>query len=284
MPKIFVIDDDYASEILTENLRFRSYDAVRCGSATEALGLVDEIATADLVILDIIMERPKGSGAQNISGDKTTGMDLLHAFRQKYNNLKILVFSATNDPNVIHALNRAPHTTFISKWNAPSLNDLIDKIEHMIGGSDMPILPRSFIVHGHDTVEKLALKNYLQNTLGFPEPIILHEQPNLGRTIIEKLENYATAVDLAFVLLTPDDKLLLEDGTNDLKRRARQNVIFELGYFLGVFGRLSVRVFLLHKGSLDLPSDLSGVVYIDISNGVNAAGEDIRKEIAHVIN
>jgi predicted nucleotide-binding protein len=53
-------------------------------------------------------------------------------------------------------------------------------------------------------------------------------------------------------------------------------------YSIGIFGRLSGRVFLLYKGTLDLPSDLAGVVYIDISNGVNAAGETLRREIANV--
>ena len=138
-------------------------------------------------------------------------------------------------------------------------------------------------MHGHDTTEKLALKNYLQNTLRLPEPIILHEQPSLGRTIIEKLEEYALGTDLVFVLLTPDDAMANGGDTNDNLRRARQNVIFELGYFLGVLGRRSGRVFLLHKGGLDLPSDLSGIVYIDIANGVEAAGETIRREVAHVI-
>jgi predicted nucleotide-binding protein len=106
--------------------------------------------------------------------------------------------------------------------------------------------------------------------------------PSLGRTIIEKLEAYASRAHLAFVLLTPDDKMAPAGASNDDKRRARQNVIFELGYFLGTFGRLSSRVFLLHKGDLDLPSDLSGVIYIDIANGVEAAGEAIRRELPHV--
>ncbi|OGA67701.1 MAG: hypothetical protein A3G81_11210 [Betaproteobacteria bacterium RIFCSPLOWO2_12_FULL_65_14] len=115
-----------------------------------------------------------------------------------------------------------------------------------------------------------------------PEPIILHEQPSMGRTVIEKFEDYAADAQLAFVLLTPDDKVAPADSSNDLKRRARQNVILELGFFLGKLGRLSGRVFLLHKGPIELPSDLSGVIYIDITGGVDAAGETIRKELKHV--
>jgi len=283
MPKIILIDDDYATEILVENLVFRGFDACRIKSAIAALQSIDDVAAADLVILDIIMERPPKGGEPPISGDRTTGMALFKALREKNQNLPILVFSATTDRDLIDALSRTPRTHFLSKWSTPSIKDFVEEVERAIGGSVEKQLPRSFIVHGHDTADKLALKNYLQNTLGLPEPIILHEQPNLGRTIIEKFEDYASRVDLAFVLLTPDDKLASEGGTNDDKRRARQNVIFELGYFLGVFGRLSGRVFLLHKGPLDLPSDLSGVIYIDISNGLATAGDNIRLELANVI-
>lgn len=64
-----------------------------------------------------------------------------------------------------------------------------------------------------------------------------------------------------------------------MRERARQNVIFELGYFVGKFGRKSGRVIMLHKGALEIPSNLQGVIYMDITNGVTLAGEDIRKEL-----
>jgi predicted nucleotide-binding protein len=138
---------------------------------------------------------------------------------------------------------------------------------------------RSFIVHGHDRQALFELKDYLQNTLRMPEPIVLEQQPNLGRTIIEKFEECADAVDIALVLLTPDD---LGGPGADVLGRARQNVIFELGYFVAKFGRRSGRTILLHKGALEIPSDLAGVVYIDISAGPQAAGEKIRKELEAV--
>ena len=119
----------------------------------------------------------------------------------------------------------------------------------------------------------------MQNALRFPEPTILHEQPNRGRTIIEKFEEYAAASSIVLVLLTPDDLAASASDPDETKYRARQNVIFELGFFLGRLGRDSGRVILLHKGPIELPSDISGVVYIDISNGVEAAGEMIRREV-----
>jgi len=281
MPTIVLIDDDYATEILRENLSFRGYNATRIASAAAALEQIETIAKADLVILDIIMERP--SDTPSVSGDRTTGMEILKALRKTNPTLPILVFSGSSDGDLIQTINSMTHTIFISKWSTPSQKDLVGHIERTLGQQTGTVYPRAFIVHGHDDAEKLALKNYLQNTLKFPESIILHEQPGIGRTIIEKLEDYAFQVELAFVLLTPDDKLSSEGDSNDERRRARQNVIFELGYFLGVLGRASGRVFLLYKGPLDLPSDIFGLIYIDVSHGIAASGEIIPRELAHVL-
>ena len=174
-------------------------------------------------------------------------------------------------------------TTYRAKWNAPSLKELLATINELLGVEEPGKHLTSFIVHGHDDQTKLAVKNYLQNTLGLPEPIILHEKPGQGSTLIEKFESYSAGAHIALVILTPDDKEAAENADNENKRRARQNVIFELGYFLGVFGRSSGRVILLYKGLLELPSDIQGLIYIDISKGVEAAGETIRRELQHVL-
>jgi predicted nucleotide-binding protein len=91
--------------------------------------------------------------------------------------------------------------------------------------------------------------------------IILREQPDAGRTIIEKFEDCAADVGFAVVLLTPDD--LAGSATSPAAAsRARQNVIFELGYFAGKLGR--GRACLLRKGEVEIPSDLYGVIYTDM--------------------
>lgn len=115
-----------------------------------------------------------------------------------------------------------------------------------------------FIVHGHDEGAKQATARFIEH-LGL-RAIVLDEQPSAGRTIVEKFEDYAATVGYALVLLTPDDVGALGATPNDFKQRARQNVIFELGYFAGKLGR--GRVCLLHKGEVDIPADLHGVVYI----------------------
>ena len=142
--------------------------------------------------------------------------------------------------------------------------------------------PLAFIVHGHDEASLMELKDYLQNTLKWQEPLVLRDQPSQGKTIIEKFEEQSTRVDCVFVLLTPDD-LGKKFLTNDEKRRARQNVIFELGFFYAQMGRKSGRVIALCKGPLEIPSDLQGVIWVDISKGVKASGENIRKEVAHIL-
>jgi predicted nucleotide-binding protein len=116
-----------------------------------------------------------------------------------------------------------------------------------------------FIVHGRDERAELAVHGLVRQVTDV-EPVVLHAQPNTGRTIIEKFEAVASAAGLAIVLLTPDDIGGLNADQPELRPRARQNVVFEFGFFVGVLGRS--RVVVLHTGDLELPSDLHGLVYI----------------------
>ena len=281
MPRIFIVDDDYASEILADTLRNVGHDVQRYHSADEALQDIERIASADLLILDVMM--PPGALGTTTGGGRTAGMAVYRRLRKVNGNLPVLAYTASSDQDVLIVFQQDPRAAVVPKWSTPSMTELLSQINALLGGASKIPGPRSFIVHGHDEATKLGVKNYLQNTLGLPEPIILHEQPSVGRTIIEKFEAFAANSSLVFVLLTPDDVAASVVARDDEKRRARQNVILELGYFLGAFGRASGRVFLLHKGPLELPSDLAGLCYIDISSGVEAAGEAIRKELAHVI-
>lgn len=117
-----------------------------------------------------------------------------------------------------------------------------------------------FLVHGQDDAAKAIVARFISGC-GL-EPIILHEQANGGQTIIEKFERQAD-VGFAIILMTPDDVGGLRRGeelaSDELKARARQNVILELGYFVGRLGR--GRVAALKKGDLELPSDIAGVVW-----------------------
>ena len=117
-----------------------------------------------------------------------------------------------------------------------------------------------FVIHGHDEAARLELEKFLKQ-LDF-DPVILGDKPSKGNTIIEKFDEYAT-VSYAVALLTPDDvgSSRHESGTSP---RARQNVIFELGYFIGRLGRDHVCA--LTKGMPEIPSDYAGVVYIPMES------------------
>jgi predicted nucleotide-binding protein len=118
-----------------------------------------------------------------------------------------------------------------------------------------------FVVHGHDHGARDAVARFLEKIE--LEAIILQEQPDQGMTIIEKFENYAAQVGFAVVLLTPDDLGgVVSESTQ--ASRARQNVIFELGFFVGKLGR--GRACLLRKGDTEIPSDLYGVIYTDLDS------------------
>lgn len=120
-------------------------------------------------------------------------------------------------------------------------------------------LTRAFVVHGHEEAPREAVARFLES-LGI-EPVILHEQANRGMTLIEKLEHYAD-VGFAVVLLTADDTgQSVKPGAVSMPR-ARQNVILELGYFVGRLGR--ERVCALYMEGLELPSDWDGVVWVGL--------------------
>ena len=119
-----------------------------------------------------------------------------------------------------------------------------------------------FIIHGRDESARETVARFLQDLS--LEAVILHEKPNKGRTIIEKFEDYAD-VEFAVVLLTPDDVGALREKKPELHPRARQNVILELGFFIGRLGR--ERVCVLKKDVVEAPSDYEGVAYTDLDDG-----------------
>lgn len=177
---------------------------------------------------------------------------------------------------------------------------------------DKTLSKNVFIVHGTDHTSLKELKTLLEE-VGL-NPIILHEQPSKGMTLIEKLEKYSD-VGFAFIILTPDDlglskkelakifspamhinepnmeeimKFLIDADRKDmvylligemerLKDRARQNVVLEFGYFIGKLGRGNVCC--LYKGIIELPSDMGGICYVHFENSVNEAKETILKEL-----
>lgn len=146
-----------------------------------------------------------------------------------------------------------------------------------------PVSGNIFIVHGHDDEMKSAVASVVER-LGL-KPVILHDMPDKGRTIIEKFHDYSD-VGYAIVLLSPDD-LGRQRGTSagDDRPRARQNVILELGFFMGRLGRSRVLPLFRPHDAFEMPSDYAGVLYKPFDAGgawkmqlcgeLQAAGYDV---------
>ncbi|EPJ91037.1 nucleotide-binding protein [Pseudomonas fragi] len=148
----------------------------------------------------------------------------------------------------------------------------------VVDGVPRVLLRKVFVVHGHDEGAREMVARFLDK-LDF-EPIILHEQANRGGTVIEKIEAHGD-VAFAVVLLTPDDEGCVKDGIPE--PRARQNVLLELGYFLGRLGR--DKVCALKRGTVEIPSDFAGVVWepMDGNGWKQALGREL-EAAGHEIN
>jgi predicted nucleotide-binding protein len=194
-----------------------------------------------------------------------------------------------------------PDSEFEERYNAgldeatgfleSRINDLCDTVELEIPRSTAQSTTahhdshRVFLVHGHDHGNKEMVARFL-TTLGL-DPVILHEQADRGKTVIEKFEAHAADVRCALVILTADDVAYPKSDPDKKEFRARQNVILELGYFVGKLGR--AHTFALVEKGVELPSDIHGVVYIPLDDGhwrlrlvkeLKAAGLDVDANLA----
>lgn len=134
--------------------------------------------------------------------------------------------------------------------------------------------PKIFIVHGRDPLIKTEVARFL--TKINLEPVILHERPNGGRTLIAKFQEESADIEFAIVLMTPDDVGGLVNASQ--QPRARQNVIFELGFFIGKLG--AGKVCALVKGAIERPSDFDAVVYTNYDDA-GAWKLELARELKH---
>jgi predicted nucleotide-binding protein len=195
-----------------------------------------------------------------ISESERTIESFIPQIRAEKQNSSVLIIGG---PSYTHtAINRAKDVTDTFIEGAVGYKKALtsNKSSNEKSKSGQPT--RVFIVHGHDESAKSKAARVVER-LGF-EAIILHEKASSGRTIIEKIEHYSD-VGFAIVLYTPDDVGNVKSESENLNVRARQNVVFEHGYLIGKLGRENVSA--LVDGKLELPNDISGVVYICLDEG-----------------
>lgn len=131
-----------------------------------------------------------------------------------------------------------------------------------------------FIIHGSDEAKWRELKDIFQNEFRL-NPIVLQEQADIGKTLIEKFEHYANTCAYAIAIFTPDDEVLDENGEKYLQ--SRPNVIYELGWFCGRLGRKNVM--LLLKEGTSIFSDFGGIVQKRFSKNVSEKISEIRTDL-----
>ena len=213
----------------------------------------------------------------NSPGDNANRRETIEAFHKWYSAAAILFskyFNSSDSDYFYFKTADCSGNGYTLKHEYDSIRAnvsvLISKLETIISGEQQTKVqePKSmdkkelskdiFIVHGHDEEMKSSVKALLLQ-LGL-HPIILSEEPNGGKTIIEKFEDNSQKVDFAIVLMSDQDDQGCEIGKNDFKPRARQNVILELGYFIGKLGRRN-HVCVLKKEGVEEPSDILGIAY-----------------------
>lgn len=163
-------------------------------------------------------------------------------------------------------------TSFIER-----IQKVVDEETHpkaRLANTDVVKNKKVFIVHGHDDLLKEATARLVEK-IGL-EAVILHEQPKGGKTIIGTLGEQADMVGYAIILYTPCDEGR-KRGSENSKPRARQNVVFEHGLFMGKLG--ARRVCALRKSEVEMPSDAQGILYIEVKDGSNDWKYQVAKEL-----
>lgn len=277
MPKIlFVEDDHFFSVQCISAFEDAGLEVAHAKDASAALDLFKEDPAAfSCIVLDIAM--PAGHHFSDVEtrGGFEAGLALGRSILRAKHDSKLI--GITSFPNAA-----------VVNWFADRKFDLIEKSDRTPAELTKRLLrepsatpfqfEKCFIVHGHDLGEVETLKTFLNERVEGLVPIVLSENRSGGLTIIEKFEAYARESFVVFALMTPDD-IVVNVKKDMITRRARQNVIFEVGYFLGAMGRKTGKVLLLCKGDVEIPSDLDGLVRIGITNGIASAEKEILGEL-----
>lgn len=223
---------------------------------------------------EALREKPDLSSSDDTAWDTLARDYLIRIFGSASPNVNTVI-RASGDGGVYMGMSDRDFQQYLRSGftnKIKILNTCIEQLEtdiELAGSALRPTTPsdsehsptstKIFVVHGHNHGTKETVARFLEKL--DLQPIILHEKPNAGRTLIEKFSDYAD-VHFAVVLLTADDEGRLRGSSVELVARARQNVILELGYFLGRLGRS--RVCALYQAGVEIPSDYQGVLFVEL--------------------
>jgi hypothetical protein len=266
-PGILLIEDqlDHSEPVAKDLMTYGGFQVYVGRTVQQALSLAKQYPTLRFIAMDMGLPDVEGGPT-----DPLAGVVLLRELTQILPKAKMYIKSGLTLKRETTDFIQAYSKSVVRVGGPWDSHEIVDKAR--IAYSEGGMQPSVFIVHGHGSDALAALISLVKDDLRLGEPIVIKNEPEVGRVIIEKFEEYAHRADLVFALLTPDDKT--ETGL-----RARQNVIFEIGYFTAALGRKSGKVILLHHRSTEKPSDMDGLLTIDISGGVHQAASKIRDEL-----
>lgn len=166
---------------------------------------------------------------------------------------------------VVNFQNRAGSEMKEETFN--NMNLAVKALEAMMSLSPSPLVEDNyvFIVHGRDEQFRRDLETILEGER--LTPVVIQSQARTGADLLSFLEEKIRNCLAGFILLTPDDEGRLYEFGQQLRQRARQNVLFEAGYLTALF-RHTNRICFLQKGELEIPSDLNGLLMETARDGI----------------
>ncbi len=259
MTKILIIDDDRLFvRACAEHLLARPWDIKACFSAEQAKLLLRG-ERFDAVLLDLMLPPTYSK----------EGLDLLRELRSLYVDTAVIMMTQKESgmTEIVAEAMRCGAVYFLDKQSPVFYKRMFNMLDEVIAERRNSI----FLSHGHNELIKLRVKDYLGSNLK-RNTIVLSDLPSLGLTVVEKLERASERCCFAVIVMTKDD----EQRSGD--RRARQNVVHELGFFQGKYGRQ--RVVLVVEQGVELFSNISGIVRIEFEHDhFDEILEPLRREI-----
>ena len=242
--RILLIDDDLSyAEGICESLFSAGNEVDYSGSLQESITALEN-GQYDLAIIDLML--PPSYSQE--------GIEILRFVKQNLPRCEVLMISSRTAGMTV--LVDQAYQNGARRFLDKSDPDFFTKLIMIIQEVKKEMCNSIFISHGHADLLKYQLKDFIKSRLG-REALILSEQPNNGMTIVEKLEAASEKCNKAIILLTKDDEMA--DGN----KRGRQNVIHEIGFFQGKYGRKNV--ILLCEEGVELFTNISGIVYIQFN-------------------
>jgi CheY-like chemotaxis protein len=271
--KILLVEDNVHAAIgIKRNLNlYGRYEVLYAKNVQQALDYAGQHRTIRMVVTDIMLTDYAPFTSDDVQDGQVAGLLLIWELEKLLPAAKIIAMSTVSDQKITEALK--PHRSVIYAGDYLNWREIQRQIDYTL--KDERWIPELFIVHGHDDNLLNQLIVFINNSLNFGQAIVLKDVEKRGGTIIEVLEKYVTSADIVFVLLSEDDS-----GYGSAEgHRARQNVVFEAGFCMGMKRRQSGRVVMLCKGKPEIWSDIHGLYLIDVTQGIAAAGEEIRREV-----